>query len=56
MVSLGKVIIPVQDNSCVALIGWENEDVGVGEERAKCRFFRFGEVGLLMEGGGKFMI
>ena len=55
-VSLGKVIIVVQDDSCVVLIGWENEDVGVGAERAKCRFFRFGEVGLLWAGGRKFRI
>ena len=32
MVSLGK------DDCHVAFIGWENEDVGVGAERAKCRF------------------
>ena len=39
--------ILVQDDSHVALIGRENEDVGVGAERAKCKFFGFGEVGLL---------
>ena len=55
-VSLSKVIILVQDDSHVALIGGENNDVGVGAERAKCRFFRFGEVGLLWEGGWKFGI
>ena len=49
-VSLNKVIITVQDDSRVALIGGENKDVGVGVERAKCRFFGFGEVGLLREG------
>ena len=56
MISLSKVIIPVQNNSRVAIIGWENEDVGVGAERVKCRFFGFGEVGLLWEGGWKFGI
>ena len=49
-VGLGKVIILVQDDSHVALIGGENEDVGVGVERAKGRFFGFGEVELLWEG------
>ena len=53
-VGLGKVNILVLDDSRVALIGGENEDVGVGVERAKCRFFRFGEVGVLWEGGWKF--
>ena len=43
-VGLSKEIILVQDDSRIALIGGENEDVGVGAERAKCRFFRFGEV------------
>ena len=56
MVGLGKVIILVQDDSHVALIGGENEDVGIGAERAKCRFFGFGEVGLLWEGSWKFGI
>ena len=31
-VSLGKVIILVQDNSRIALITGENDDVGVGAE------------------------
>ena len=39
MVSLGNVVILVQDDSRIALIGGENEDVGVGAERAECRFF-----------------
>ena len=51
MVDLGKVMTLVQDNSRVALIGRENEDVGVGAERAKCIFLGFAEVGLLWEGG-----
>ena len=46
-----KVIIIVKENHCAVLVGGENEDVGVGEERAECRFFTFGEIGLLMEGG-----
>ena len=50
MVSLVKVIIPVLSDSHVALIDWENEDVGVDAERVKCRFFRFGEV-VVVEGG-----
>ena len=33
-----KVVILVQDDSHIALIGGENEDVGVGAERAECRF------------------
>ena len=33
-VGLGKVIIPVQDDSRVALMGGKNEDVGVGAKRA----------------------
>ena len=45
MVGLGKVIILVQYDSRVALIGGENKNVGFGAERAKCRFFGFGEVG-----------
>ena len=53
---LGKVIILVQDDSRVALIGRENKDVWVGAERAKCRFFGFGEVWLLWVGGWKFEI
>ena len=53
-VSLGKVIILVQDDSHVALIGGEKEDVGIGAERTKCRFFRFGEIGFLWEGSWKF--
>ena len=53
-VSLGKVIIFVQDDSHVALIGGENKDVGVGADRVKCRFFGFEEVGLLWEGCWKF--
>ena len=40
----------------MALIGGENKDVGFGAERAKCKFFGFGEVGLLREGGRKFKI
>ena len=55
-VGLSKVIILVQDKSRVALIGGENGDVGIGTERAKCRFFRFGEVSLLWEDGWKFGI
>ena len=55
-VGLGKVIILVLDDSRVTLIGGENEDGGVGAERAKCRFFRFGEVGVLWEGSWKFGI
>ena len=55
-VSLGKVVILVQDDSSVALIGRENKDVGVGAERAESRFFGFGEVGSLWEGGRKFGI
>ena len=35
-VGLGKVVILVRDNSRIALIGGENEDVGVGAERAEC--------------------
>ena len=50
------VIFLVQDNNHVALISWENEDVGVDADKAKCRFFGFGEVGLLREGGEKFII
>ena len=38
-VGLGKVVILVQDDSRVALIGGEDEDVGVGAERAERRFF-----------------
>ena len=38
-VGLGKVVILVQDDSRFALIGGESEDVGVGAERAECRFF-----------------
>ena len=53
-VGLGKVIILVHDDSHVALIGGENEDVGVGAERAKCRFFGIGEVGFVV--GGWFEI
>ena len=53
-VDLGKVVILVQDDSRIALIVGENEDIGVGAEGAECSFFRFGEVGLLWEGGGKF--
>ena len=55
-VGLSKVIILVQDDSHIAPIGGENENVGVGVERAKCRFFGFEEVGLLWEGGWKFGI
>ena len=44
-VGLGKVVILVQDDSCIVLISGENEDVGFGAERVECRFFRFGEVG-----------
>ena len=54
-VGLGKVIILVQDDSRIALIGGENEDE-IGAERAKCRFFKFGEVGLLWESGWIFGI
>ena len=39
MVGLGKVIILVQDDSCVALIGGENEDLGVGE-KTEVQIFR----------------
>ena len=53
-VGLSKVII-VQDESRVALISGENEDV-VGAERAKCRFLGFGEAGLLWDGGWKLGI
>ena len=56
MVGLGKIVILVQDSSHIALIGGENENVGAGVERAECRFFRFGEVGSLWEGVGKFGI
>ena len=38
-VGLGKVVILVQGDSRIALIGGENEDVGVGAERAECRCF-----------------
>ena len=38
-VGLGKVMILVQDDSCIALIGGENEDVGIGAERAKSHAF-----------------
>ena len=55
-VGLSKVIILVQDNNRVALIGGESKDVGVSAERTKCRFFRFEEVRLLGEGGWKFGI
>ena len=55
-VGLGKVIILVQEDSYVSLIGRENKDVGVGVERSKCRFFGFGVVGLLREDGWKFRI
>ena len=54
MVDLIKVVILLQDDSSIALIG--GEDVGVGAERAECRFFGFGEVGSLWEGGRKFGI
>ena len=56
MVGLSKVIILVQDDSRVALISGENKDVGVSAEGVKCRFFIFGEVGLLREGDWKFRI
>ena len=46
----------VQNDSCVVLIGRENEDVEVGTERTECTFFGFGEVGLLWKGGWKFGI
>ena len=56
MVGLSKVIILVQDDSRIALIGGENDDFGVGAERVKCRLFGLGEVGSLWKGGGKFGI
>ena len=56
MVGLGKVVILVKDDSSVAFIGGENDDVGVGAERAECRFFGFGEIGSLWEAGRKFGI
>ena len=55
-IGLGKVIILVQEDGHAALIGGENKGVGVGAERAKCRYFGFGEVRLLWEGGFKFGI
>ena len=55
-VSLGMVVILVQDDSRIVHIGGENEDIGVGAEGAECSFFRFGEVGSLWKGGGKFGI
>ena len=55
-VGLNKVVILVQEDSRNAHIGGENEDVGVGAERVEYKFFRFGEVGSLWEGGGKFRV
>ena len=56
MVGLCKVIILVEDNRSVALIGRENKGVGVVAEGAESCFFRFREIGLLGDGGGKFRV
>ena len=49
-VSLGNLIILVQDDSHVALIGRENNDVGDGVARAKADFSN------LERGGGSLQI
>ena len=47
---------PCPGRQSYCLISRENEDVGVGAERAECRFFGFGEVGSLWKSGRKFEI